>query len=192
MSAQGRNVILGVTGSIAAYKACEVLRGLSRRGHSVRVVMTAAAQQFVTATTFRALSGLPVITCMFVEDDQASLQHIELAEWVAGTGGSDAGVLALVPATANFIGKAAAGIADDILSCTWMACPCPKVVAPAMNDRMWRSAAVQRNCDWLRRQPEVTFVEPVEGRLASGRVAVGHLAPVEHIVDAILDAGPGS
>jgi phosphopantothenoylcysteine decarboxylase/phosphopantothenate--cysteine ligase len=176
----GKNIILGVTGSIAAYKAASVLRGLMADDHTVQVVMTASAQRLVTATTFRALSGRPVVTEMFVDEGQVGLQHIELAEWVD--------VLAVAPATANFLGKAANGIADEILSCTWMACDCPKVVAPAMNDRMWRSPAVERNCARLREEPGVAFVEPVEGKLASGRIGVGHLAPVEQIIAAIRSA----
>jgi len=171
------SVVLGVTGSIAAYKAASVLRGCMGRGMAVQVVMTSSAQRLVTATTFRALSGRPVVTRMFIDEDQAGLQHIELADW--------ADVLAVVPATANFIGKAACGIADEIVSTTWMACDCPKLVAPAMNDRMWRSPAVQRNCAALREQPGVCFVEPREGLLASGRSGMGHLAPVDEIVDRI-------
>jgi phosphopantothenoylcysteine decarboxylase/phosphopantothenate--cysteine ligase len=181
----GGNVILGVTGSIAAYKAAPILRGLTGRGHSVQVVMTPSARRFVTATTFRALSGRPVVDEMFPAERQTSLQHIELAEWVAAGPERAAGVLAVAPATANFIGKAANGIADEILSCTWMACDCPKLIAPAMNDRMWASAAVRRNCDYLHGLADVTFVEPVEGRLASGRMGPGRLAPVEDIVEAI-------
>ncbi len=173
----GSNIILGVSGSIAAYKAASVLRGLMARGHAVQVVMTPSACRLVTPTTFRALSGRPVVTELFADEGQVGLQHIELAEWVD--------VLAVAPATANFIGKAAGGIADEILSCTWMACDCPKLVAPAMNDRMWASPAVQRNAAYLRGLPGVTFVEPVEGRLASGRVGVGHLAPIDEIVEAV-------
>jgi phosphopantothenoylcysteine synthetase/decarboxylase len=173
----GKNIILGVTGSIAAYKAASILRGLMARGHTVQVVMTPSACRLVTPTTFRALSGRPVVTEMFVGEGQVGLQHIELADW--------AQVMAVAPATANFIGKAACGIADEILSCTWMACDCPKVIAPAMNDRMWASAPVQRNAAYLRGLPGVSFVEPVEGKLASGRVGVGHLAPVEEIIEKI-------
>jgi len=180
----GGNVILGVTGSIAAYKAASILRGLMARGHAVQVVMTPAAQQLVGPTTFRALSGRPVITSMFIEGHAVSLQHIELAQW--------ADVLAVAPTTANFLGKAANGIADEILSCTWMACDCPKLLAPAMNDRMWASPAVRRNCDYLRHLPGVQFVDPVEGRLASGKVAVGHLAPVEGIIQRIHTMAAGS
>lgn len=183
--AGGGNVILGVSGSIAAYKAASILRGLMGRGHAVQVVMTPSAGHFVTATTFRSLSGRPVIAEMFPPERQTGLQHIELAEWVAAGTEGPGGVLAVAPATANFIGKAANGIADEILSCTWMACDCAKLIAPAMNDRMWGSAAVRRNCDYLRGLPHVRLVEPVEGKLASGRVGLGHLAPVEEIVEAI-------
>ncbi len=173
----GKHIILGVSGSIAAYKACSVLRGLMGRGHEVRVVMTQAAQRLVTPATFRSLSGRPVVTGLWIPEDQASLVHIELAEW--------ADALAIVPATANIIGKLTWGIADDVLSTTWMACDCPKLIAPAMNDRMWLSPAVQRNVAELRRLPRVHIIEPVEGRLASGKVAMGHLAPVEEIVEKI-------
>lgn len=173
----GKNVILGVTGSIAAYRAASILRGLMALGHTVQVVMTSSAQRLVTPTTFRSLSGRTVITDMFIDDGQVGLQHIELAEWVH--------VLAVAPATASFIGKAANGIADEILSCTWMACDCPKVLAPAMNDRMWGSDPVQRNCRYLRDLADVHFIEPVEGRLASGRTGMGCLAPVDQIVKAI-------
>lgn len=188
----GSNIILGVTGSIAAYKACSVLRGLMDRGHAVQVVMTSSAQRLVTPTTFRSLSGRPVITSMFVERQQVSLQHIELAEWVGARPEHGRGVLAVVPATANFIGKTANGIADEILSCTWMACDCPKVLAPAMNDRMWKGDAVQRNCRYLRELPAVRFVGPVEGKLASGRIGMGHLAPVNEIVDLIDSVAAGA
>lgn len=173
----GSNIVLGVTGSIAAYRAASVLRGLMDRGHAVRVVMTRSAQHLVGPSTFRSLSGRPVVTRLFVEEQQVGLQHIELAEWVD--------VLAVVPATANFIGKAANGLADDALSCTWMASDCPALLAPAMNDRMWAGPAVQRNCAYLRGLERVHFVEPVEGTLASGKQAMGHLAPVERIVEAI-------
>lgn len=183
-SSAGGNVILGVTGSIAAYKAASIVRGLMARGHTVQVVMTASAQQLVTATTFRVLSGRPVVTRMFAEGGEVSLQHIELAEW--------GHVLAVAPATANFIGKAANGIADEILSCTWMACDCPKVVAPAMNDRMWASPAVQCNCDYLRSLPGVHFVGPVEGKLASGKIGMGHLAPVEDIIAKVHEVACGA
>lgn len=180
---EGKNVILGVSGSIAAYKACSVLRGLLALGHAVQVVMTRAAQKLVTPTTFRALSGRPVVTDLWIEEGRAGLVHIELAEW--------ADALAIVPATANIIAKINAGIADEVLSCTWMACECPKVLAPAMNDRMWDSPATRRNVAALRALDGIRFVDPVEGVLASGKVAQGHLAPVDQIVAQIDAAARG-
>lgn len=180
----GKNIILGVTGSIAAYKAPGILRRLQAPGHAVQVVMTASAQQLVGPATFRSLSGRPVVTDLFAPEGRAGLVHIELAEW--------ADVLAVAPATANFLGKAANGIADEILSCTWMACDCPRLLAPAMNDRMWAGAPVQRNVEYLRGLDGVTIIEPVEGRLASGKTAMGCLAPVARIVEAIAQlAGAG-
>ena len=173
----GKNILLAVTGSIAAYKAASVLSGLMARGHAVQVLMTQAAQQFITPTTFRSLSGRPVVTRLFIEEDAAALVHVELAQW--------AHLLAVVPATANIIGKFACGIADEIVSCTWMACDCPRIIAPAMNDKMWESPAVQRNCALLKEIRGVHFVDPVRGKLASGKVALGRLAPVKDIVDAI-------
>ena len=176
-----KQIVLGVSGSIAAYKACEVLRSLLHKRHQVRVVMTQAAQNLITPTTFRALSGSPVATDLWIPEGQARLTHIRLAEW--------ADILAVVPATANIIGKVANGIADEILSTTWMACDCPRVVAPAMNDRMWNSVAVQQNVNTLRERTGVKLVDPVAGTLPSGKEAgTGHLAPVPTIVDAIVDA----
>jgi phosphopantothenoylcysteine decarboxylase/phosphopantothenate--cysteine ligase len=105
--------------------------------------------------------------------------HISLSE--------RADILAIVPATANIIGKITAGIADDIVSTTWMACSCPKIIAPAMNDRMWKSRAVQRNIQTLKNDPDVTIIEPVKGRLANGKEAeTGHLAPITDIIEAII------
>ena len=177
-AASGKNIVLGVSGSIAAYKACSILRGLMRRGHDVRVVMTEAAQELVGPATFRSLSGSPVATGLWLAEERAGLVHIRLAEWVD--------VLAIAPATANIIGKVTNGIADEILSTTWMACDCPKLLAPAMNDCMWNSAAVRENVDRLREREGVEFVNPVGGMLASGKMAgTGHLAPVDEVVDAI-------
>lgn len=176
----GKNIILGVSGSIAAYKACSVLRELMRHGHQVRVVMTQSAQELIRPATFRALSGAPVATELWISEQQADLVHIRLAEW--------ADALAVAPATANIIGKVTCGIADEILSTTWMACNCPKVIAPAMNDQMWNSVAVQENVNELAGHQNITIVQPVSGTLASGKEAkVGHLAPVPEIVNSIDD-----
>lgn len=176
-AADGKNIVLGVSGSIAAYKACSIVRGLATRGHVVQVVMTEAAQRFVTPVTFRALSGRPVVSGLWIDDAKADLVHIELAEW--------ADVIAIAPATANIIAKIDAGIADEALSCTWLACDCPKALAPAMNNRMWQAHATQRNVARLREVDGVHVIDPVEGRLASGKVAQGRLAPISDIVDSI-------
>lgn len=173
-----KNIILGVSGSIAAYKACSVLRGIMRRNHDVRVVMTDAAQKLVTPATFRSLSGAPVATSLWPAEDTTELVHIRLSEWC------DA--LTIVPATANIIGKVTCGIADEILSTTWMACNCPKLIAPAMNDQMWASVPVQENINKLKGRTNVHLVQPVSGVLASGKEAdTGHLAPVHKIIEEI-------
>lgn len=174
----GKNLVLAVTGSIAAYKAASVVRGLIDRGHTVQVIMTEAARRFVTATTFRALSGRPALYELFPDEGSTRLVHVELGEW--------ADALAIVPATANILGKFAAGIADDLVSCTWMTCDCPRVIAPAMNDRMWDNPATRRNCDMIGARPDVEFVGPVGGKLASGKMArAGRLAPLGDIIEKI-------
>jgi len=178
------HVLVAVTGSIAAYKAAPVMRGLINRGAQVRAAMTGAAQQFVTPTTFRSLTGHPVATRLFVPEQAAELVHVNLADW--------ADALAVVPVTANSLGKFAHGIADEIVSCTWMACDCPKLVAPAMNTRMWNNVAVRQNCSALAEKQDVEFVGPVEGPLAEDRQGMGRLAPVQDIIDAICQLTPHS
>lgn len=176
------NVLLGVTGGIAVYKACEVTRRLRERGHDVRIVMTAAAQQFVTPMTFQVLSGRTVATRMFGEDDP-SIDHIVLARWPD--------VIAVVPATANSIARFALGMADDLLSTVVLAArtSIPLVIAPAMNVVMWENPMVQRNLAWIRERGAVRIVEPVAKTLACGEVGVGGLAGEEAILTAIAEAG---
>ncbi len=169
-------VLLAVCGGIAAYKACEVLRGLQKAGCEVRVAMTAAAERFVGAATFEALTRHAVCDDLF-GNPETDIPHIDYAEW------ADACVV--VPATANVMAKMAAGIADDALTATLLACPCPLLVAPGMNVHMWRNAATQANVELLRARG-VRFVLPVEGRLACGDVGAGKLADVEDIVAATL------
>ncbi len=169
-------VALFVTGGIAAYKACEVLRGLQKGGCEVRVCMSENATKLVGPTTFEALSGHHVTLSVF-GDGQSPIPHIELSEWAD---------LALVcPATANVIAKMAAGIADDAVSTTLLACSCPVVVAPTMNVHMWQNAATQANVRTLA-QRGVQFVGPATGRLACGDVGVGKLEAVDVIVSAAL------
>ena len=173
---RGPHVLLAVCGGIAAYKACEVLRGLQKAGCDVRVTMTEDAERFVGVTTFEALSGAPVATSLY-EYPGSAIPHIDLAEW------ADAAVV--VPATANVMAKMACGIADDCLSTTLLACACPVLVAPGMNVHMWQNPATQANAATLRERG-VSFVGPDSGRLACGEVGEGKLAGVDEIVEAAL------
>lgn len=170
------HVLLAVCGGIAAYKACEVLRGLQRAGCEVRVTMTEDATRFVGAATFEALSGAPVATSLYGHPS-SPIPHIELSEW--------ADVAVVVPATANVLAKMAAGIADDCLTTTLLACACPVLVAPGMNVRMWRNPATQANASTLRGRG-VALVGPDSGRLACGDVGEGKLASVDDVVSAAL------
>jgi phosphopantothenoylcysteine decarboxylase/phosphopantothenate--cysteine ligase len=171
-------IALGVTGCIAAYKSIEVMRGLQKAGNSVQVVLTRSARKFVTPLTFEALSGTNVITDMFRKDLNLSIQHIELAQ--------KAELLAVVPATANILGKFARGIADDFLSTLYLSCPAPVLLAPAMNVEMWNHAAVRENVEILRARGH-RFVNPESGDLACGMQGEGRLADVDRIVGEILD-----
>lgn len=176
---RNKKIILGVTGCIAAYKAVEIMRSLQKLGADVWVVMTGAAQEFVSPLTFRTLSGNPCITGMFSpENASMPLPHIALSE--------SADLLLIAPATADIIGKAASGIGDDILSTLIMSCGCPKVAAPAMNTKMWNNKAVREN---IRKIKALGFsvVDPVEGLLACGETGEGHLAQNEAIIKKAID-----
>ena len=169
-------VVLGVTGCIAAYKACELARTLMRAGCRVKVVMTEAATHFVGPTTFRALTGEPVAVGLWDEAD-ARVHHISLAE--------EADVFVIAPATANTLAKVAVGRADDLLSTTALATEAPMVIAPAMNVHMWRAEPTRETLDALRARGAIV-VEPEIGELACGDVGEGRLASVETIADAVL------
>ena len=170
-------VVLGVTGCIGAYKACEVLRELQKRGADVHVVMTQNAQRFVTATTFEALSQHPVFTDQFALGSQSEIQHVSLAD--------SADVLLVAPATANIVGKFARGIADDALSTLYTATHAPLVIAPAMNVNMFEHEAVVENLELLKARG-ATVVEPGSGYLACGWLGKGRLAEPVEIVEATL------
>ncbi len=171
-----RNVVLGVTGSIAAYKAADLSSRLTQAGFSVHTVMTECATKFVQPTTFRALTGHPVATEMFELTNPFSIEHVSLADL--------ADVFVIAPATANVIARLAHGIADDLLTCTALATRAPILVAPAMHTAMWEHEATQTNVATLRGRG-VRFVGPTVGRLASGGHGAGRMAPVEDIVDEI-------
>ncbi len=170
-------VVLGVTGCIGAYKACELLRELQRRELDVHVVMTAAATRFVTPMTFEALSRHPVFHDQFALGENGEIRHVSLAD--------DAELLLIAPATANMIGKLAHGIADDALSTLSLATKAPLVVAPAMNVNMYGHGAVQENLAALRARG-ATIVEPGSGYLACGWLGRGRLAETDEIVQAAL------
>ena len=173
---KGRRIVLGVTGSISAYKAAEVVRGLVRHQADVRVVMTREAGAFVGAVTFSALTAHPVAVEQFPGSGMAGEEHVDLAVW--------ADTVAIVPATANIIGKMANGLGDDLLSTVMLACEAPCCLAPAMNFRMWRNEAVQSNLDRLRSRG-VHVIEPEFGPLANGEEGDGRLAAPEQIVEAV-------
>ena len=170
-------VVLGVTGCIAAYKAIEVMRGLQKAGASVQVILTRSAQRFVAPLTFEALSGNKVLTEMFPRRPDADFPHIRIVQ--------DAQLLAVVPATANILGKLAHGIADDLLSTAYLSCPAPVLLAPAMNVEMWNSPAVRENVEVLRKRGH-HIVEPEAGTLACGMEGEGKLADAGVIVARIL------
>jgi len=175
----GRELILGVTGSIAAYKAVYLLRELTRAGARVSVCLSEHAREFVGPLTFRTLSGRPVLTDLFDPQSDAAVEHVALAERAAA--------VVIAPATANLLAKAAAGIADDFLTTLLLAARCPVVMAPAMDGGMWQHPAVVDNVATLRGRG-VTVLEPDTGSLASGLSARGRLPEADVIVDAVLAA----
>lgn len=169
-----RTIVIGVTGSIAAYKACELVRQFVKNGDSVHVVMTAHAAEFVTPLTFRTLSRNPVPSALFGASDEWQPGHISLAEL--------ADVMVVAPATANIIAKMAHGIADDLLSSVLLATKVPIVVAPAMNTGMYENPATQANMALLKERG-VAFVEPGVGELACGTSGPGRMAEPKSIFD---------
>lgn len=175
-----KTIVLGVTGSIAAYKSAEIIRRLQDEDFRVVVIMTAEAERFITALTLATLSGEKVYRDMFDRrEDIWQADHIPLAD--------RADAILISPATANVISKIAGGIADDLLTCTVMTARAPLLIAPAMNERMYQNAIFQDNCRKLK-DHGVFFIAPEKGRLACGTVGEGHLAPVETIVAAVKKA----
>ena len=174
MMLTGKKIVVGVTGGIAAYKACDLVSRLKKRGAQVRVVLTEHACQFVQPLTFETLSGNPAYTDSF--DRKYEIGHVALAKW--------ADLLLIAPATANCMAKMACGVADDLLSTTCLAVRCPVLVAPAMNSAMWRNPATQANLALLRSRG-VRFVGPEAGHLACGDDDVGRMSEPEQIVEAV-------
>ncbi|MGL4522644.1 MAG: bifunctional phosphopantothenoylcysteine decarboxylase/phosphopantothenate--cysteine ligase CoaBC [Bacilli bacterium] len=174
----GKNIVVGVTGGIAAYKAASIVSGLVQRGHSVKVICTASALQFVGATTFQAISRNPVYTDVFQEHDPSKVGHIDLADW--------ADIIIVSPCSANTVGKLAAGLADDMLSTVLLATNAPVYLALAMNVHMFNNKAVQHNLVTLERYG-YHFIQPEEGFLACGYVAKGRMAEPETIITHVLN-----
>jgi phosphopantothenoylcysteine synthetase/decarboxylase len=174
-----KNIILGVTGSIAAHKAVDLASLLTKQGCDVHVVMTADARRFVTAVPFQTLSRNPVVTDLYDEAGGWQPMHIKLAD--------EADALVIAPATANTIAKMAHGLADDALSCIALALnsKARMLIAPAMNGKMWLHAATQRNVTVLKERG-VEFIGPEEGLLSCGYEGVGRLWPVEKVAERVM------
>src|SRR5437588_4620239 len=177
-------ITLGVSGGVAAYKAAELVRRLQQEGHTVQVVMTRAAREFVTPLTFAALSGQKVITDLFSDSSggeanlESAIEHIAVAQRTD--------LLLIAPATADIIAKLSRGISDDFLTTLYLATTAPVVVAPAMNVNMWNHPATQENLERLRGRG-VHVVSPDEGYLACGMTGAGRLAGQDAIISAVRE-----
>ena len=173
---KGKTIILGITGSIAAYKAADIASKLTQAGVKVEVVMTEPATRFISPLTLRSITGRPVATSMWEMSSEFSIEHVALAE------AADAVVIA--PATASIIAHLAAGMADDMLTCTVLATKAPVILAPAMNDNMYNNPVTQENIGKLKARGFI-FIEPGYGRLASGKAGKGRLAEIDKIMGTI-------
>lgn len=175
---EGREIVLCVTGGIAAYKAADLASKLRQRGANVTVAMTDAAQRLVAPITFEAVSGNRVATTLWPPPGTRPLDHISLAE--------RADLIVVAPATANFLGKVAAGLADDVVTATITAAfpSVPVLVAPAMNAGMWANPVVQRNANTLA-ELGFTIIGPAEGWLACGTKGLGRMAEPDEIIEAV-------
>ena len=176
MPLTGKNVLIGVTGGISIYKTLDVISALNKLGANVKVMMTESAAEFVSPMTFEAMSKNPVYTSLFDKKNAWRIPHISLSK--------EADLIAIIPATANIIGKIAGGIADDIVSTTVVAATSPVMIAPAMNTNMYHNPVTQRNIETLKSLGYL-FITPTSGVLACGDIGDGKLAPVETIVEAI-------
>ena len=175
---KGKKIILGVTGSIAAYKSASLLRLLVREGAEVRVVMTPYGKEFITPLTLSTLSGNPVLSDFFRRDDGGWNSHVDLGLW--------ADLLIIAPATANTMAKMAGGICDNLLLTTYLSARCPVVIAPAMDRDMFRHPATLKNIETLKSFGN-HIIEPAVGELASGLEGKGRMEEPEKIIDWLKD-----
>ncbi len=173
---KGKTVVLGITGSIAAYKAADIVSKLTQAGARVEVVMTDSATRFITPLTLRSITGRPVVTSMWELTSEFNIEHVALAE--------AADVVVIAPATASIIAHLAVGIADDMLTCTVLATKAPVILAPAMNENMFNNPITQENLAKLKARGFIV-VGPGYGRLASGKMGLGRLADTEEIIGTI-------
>lgn len=172
-----KNIILGITGSIAAYKACDLITRLTSKGYNISCITTSEAEEFITALTLETLSGNRVYGEMFRPAEKREAIHVSLAQ--------KADLIAICPATANVIAKLATGICDDLLTCTVLSSRSPVLIAPAMNDNMYKHKITQKNIQALKKTG-YKFVNPIVGRLACGYAGVGHLAEIGRIAEKII------
>lgn len=173
----GKNVVLGITGGIAAYRAAQIAREMTKRGAHVYCILTRNATNFITQQTMETLTGNPAVVDMFARPDKWEVEHIALAK--------RADVFLVAPASANFIGKVASGVADDMLTTTVMATRAPLLIAPAMNSNMYENPVTQRNMQTLKTLLHAQFIEPKVGLLACNDVGKGHIADDETILEAV-------
>ena len=171
-----KNIILGVTASIAIYKACDLVRRLQDAGFSVTVVETKEAQELIRPIVFQSLSGNKVYCGLFDSPEAWEIEHVSLAE--------KADLILVAPATANIIGKTASGISDDLLTCIIAATKAPVLIAAAMNENMYKNKIIQANIQKLK-SLGYKFIEPKVGKLACGKTGIGCLAEVEEIIKAV-------
>ena len=173
MKKNKKTILLGITGSIAAYKACDIISLLKKEGFDVKVLLTKEAKEFVTALTIQTLSQNKIIADMFELPDEWSPAHMSLAQ--------EADLVMVAPATANIIAKIASGVCDDMLTCTIFATEAPVMIAPAMNENMYRHPITQANIEKLKKIGYV-FIGPIKGHLACGCEGIGHIADINDIV----------
>ena len=178
MQLQGKKVILCVTGSIAAYKASYLLRGLLKQGAEVQVVMTPYAKEFISPLTLSTLSGRPVLSEFFTRNDGLWNSHVDLGLW--------ADLLLVAPATASTMGKMANGICDNLLVTTYLSAKCPVMVAPAMDLDMFQHPSTNRNIELLKSYGNI-IIEPATGELASGLLGKGRMEEPDVIVNRVVD-----